>query len=229
MVKLYIYTAIITYIFNFAIAGQGDKGGNGGGGWACQKNNSKITKIELFDFFEAENLYGLKIKKYSERTASKFSDVGYFFPLSQYELRISEIDSKLFKELEPYFQYVDKNINLIGQEADLELVHDLKSIIKPNSSWCKNGTIVPQTIINFTDEGSIYFNKQIFNHKEFSITEKAGLILHEVIYAYLREKYGDEDSADARLIVSLIASDLSVALIKSSVLNMLKWKSTTVK
>lgn len=220
-----VFNVLVVLFLNFSLAGQGDKGGNGGGGWVCQSNqNKKVKKIELFDFFEAESLYGLKIKKYSEKEASKFTDVGYQYPLTQYKIRISEIDSNLFKELAPYFKYFNNNLNTIGQDAELTTVHDLNSLIKPSARWCRNGTLEPKTIINFTDEGRIYLNKELFNHKEFSITEKAGLILHEVIYAYLRDKFGDQDSVDARLIVGVIASNLSVSIARPIVLDLIQRK-----
>lgn len=183
------------------IAQHGERGGNGGGVWVCQNKDAlgTVRKIELVDFYEAEKEFKLILKKHTGLNAETILDL--------YKYRIFEIDKNLASGLEPYFSKLQENLNLI--DSDLEVIDDSLFRVKPNQKWCEAGTISYQQMANYTNYGSILVNENLFNHAQFNEVEKAGLYLHEVIYAYLRDKSRDKDSQRARRIVGVVASTLT--------------------
>lgn len=183
------------------LAQHGERGGNGGGVWVCQNKDAlgTVRKIELVDFYEAEKEFKLVLKKHNGLDAETILDL--------YKYRIFEIDKNLATSLEPYFSKLQENLNPV--DTDLEVIDDSLFRVKPNQKWCEAGTISYQQMANYTNYGSILVNENLFNHAQFNEVEKAGLYLHEVVYAYLRDKSRDKDSQRARRIVGVVASTLT--------------------
>ena len=187
------------------MAKNGDKTGNGGGSWVCYNDNGEIKKMEFIDFFEATNQYGWKIAQYS--------GLSHIEILQKYLIRLQEIDRNLFVGLAPILTEFKNQMNVVS-DAELNFVPDMNAIIKPERSWCKKGQILPQTLANYTDENVLYLDLDRFNHKKFTNTMKAGLLLHEILYKYFRLKYQDEDSTRTRKLVALIASTLDIRVVR---------------
>ncbi len=182
-------------------AQHGERGGNGGGVWVCQNkdSNGTIRKIEFVDFYEAEKEFKYIIDKH----------IGLDFQtiLNIYKDRIFEIDENFALSLEPYLSSLNEKLNLV--DADLEIIDDALFRVKPPQRWCQDGIISYEQLANYTNYGSILLNEYLYKHARFSELERAGFLLHEAIYAYLRYKSKDKDSQRARRFVGIIASTLS--------------------
>lgn len=180
--------------------------GNGGGVWVCQDSLNAIKKIELVDFFEAEKEFDYVIKSYE---GLNYQDI-----LKSYQQRISDIDTNLGKELSFYFKEIIPSIKLV--DSELEVIDDALYRLKPSPfKWCA-GEISYQQLANYTDYGKILLSEYLFNHSELSELERAGLILHEVIYKYMREANEERNSVNTRRIVGIIASDLETKKARSA-------------
>lgn len=193
--------ALLLAGLNTTFAKQGERGGNGGGAWVCQnKDNLRtIRKVELVDFYEAEKEFKYVINKHPGRDAQTILDL--------YKYRIFNIDKNLSYSMEPYFSKLNDKLNLV--DTDLEIIDDALYRVKPPQRWCEKGTISYQQLANFTNYGSILINEYLYNHAQVSELERAGLLLHEVVYEYLRDKFDDKDSQRARRFVGIIASTLT--------------------
>lgn len=183
---------------------EGERGGNGGGVWVCQNKDrlGTIRKVELVDFYEAEKEFKYTIKNQTGLDSQTILDL--------YKYRIFEIDKNLAASMEPYFSKLNAKLNPV--DTDLEVIDDALYRVKPPGRWCEDGTISYQQLANYTNYtnyGSILINEYLYNHAQVSELERAGLLLHEVVYEYLREKFHDKDSQRARRIVGVLASTLT--------------------
>lgn len=106
------------------------------------------------------------------------------------KLRLFSINKNFYEGLVPYFEEVEKNFCEI--DADLEIIKDCL-------------------------DGSMMINRYLFNNPKMSEVDKAALVFHEAIYAYLRDQYGDNNFVRSRKIVGYIFSNLKNSDISKNV------------
>ncbi|MCO4755300.1 MAG: formylglycine-generating enzyme family protein, partial [Bacteriovoracaceae bacterium] len=93
-------------------------------------------------------------------------------------------------------------------DVDLEVIEDSLYRVRPPVRACAKGDINYIQLANYTNYGAVLINQYLFNNPGLPEVDKAALIFHEVIYAYLRDRYADTDSVRTREIVGYIFSDL---------------------
>ncbi|MBJ00754.1 MAG: hypothetical protein CME67_05930 [Halobacteriovoraceae bacterium] len=199
MKKLILSSMMVAGMSLSVIAGEG--AGNGGGAWVCQNNDQlkTIRWAKLVDLYEAEKEFKLGIKYYHD-------NYGYQDIVEVQKSWLNFVDHTFYEELTPYFEEVERNIRMV--DADLEVIDDSLYRVRPPARDCLGGEVKYVQVANYTHYGSVLINEHLFKNEMFSASDKAALIFHETIYAYLRDKYGDEDSVRAREIVGYIFSKL---------------------
>ena len=177
--------ALILLFLSFSLwAANGNEVGNGGDGIICGK------EIELFDFYESKQHMRYKIKP---------------FKGNWYEITSTRI--KTLKKLAPhlYKQY----------SKVLEKIHDRLEFI-PNANFRdvedsyevavgKNCKLV-QLAIQQDVEGERKVRISMDYWKQLSDSDKAGLILHEIIYEHFIA-LGEKNSIKVRHFNSLLSSE----------------------
>lgn len=181
-----------------AMAGEG--AGNGGGAWVCQNQDQlkTIRWARLVDLYEAEKEFLLELKTFGDRNFQEIVDIQKF--------RLFSIDKNLYEALIPHFDDVEASIRKV--DVDLEVIEDSLYRVRPPARACAKGDVNYIQLANYTNYGAVLINQYLFNNPSLPEVDKAALIFHEVIYAYLRDRYGDTDSVRAREIVGYLFSDL---------------------
>lgn len=199
MKRLILSSMIAAGMTFSAIAGEG--AGNGGGAWVCQNDDQlkTIRWVKLVDLYEAEKEFKLGIKYYHD-------NYGYKDIVEVQKSWLNFVDHNFYEELTPYFEEVERNIRMV--DADLEVIDDSLYRVRPPVRDCLDGEVKYIQVANYTHYGSVLINKYLFNNEKFSEIDKAALMFHEAIYAYLRDRYGDSDSVRAREIVGYVFSNL---------------------
>ncbi len=185
----------------FGVEARGGEGaGNGGGSWVCQNQDQlkTIRWAKLVDLYEAEKEFLLPMKSFGNRD--------YFEIVDAQKVRLFSINKNLYERLVSYFDEVEANIREV--DADLEIIDDALYRVRPSARDCLGGDIKYIQLANFTYYGSILLNQYLFNNPKLNEVDKAALMFHEAIYAYLRDQYGDDTSVRAREIVGYIFSSL---------------------
>jgi formylglycine-generating enzyme required for sulfatase activity len=178
-----------------------DGAGNGGGVWVCQNNDqaNSIRWIQLVDLYEAETEFSLSLEN--------FGTENYKEIIESVKSSLLSVNKNLHEKLLPYFEKVDSSIKEI--DADLETIDDALYRVRPSARDCTKGGIKYVQLANFTKYGAVLVNKYLFNNSKLQESDKAALILHEVLYSFLRDRYGDTDSVRTRKVVGYIFSTLS--------------------
>lgn len=182
------------------------EGGNGGGAWVCREKDQSIRWARLIDFFEATEEFHLDLKK--SEPGLDANDI--FDVLTE---KIFQLDQNLHEKLIPYFTKVSLKTSYVSKK--LPVINDAHPRLKPMAKDCENGSISYEQVAIFTKSGTVLINYDLFFHSNFSEHDKAGLCLHEVIYAYMRDHFQDKDSVRSRKIVGLLSSNLPPKQIKS--------------
>lgn len=177
---------LLTFLFSTYTFASGNRVGNGGNVVTC------ADKTELLDFVES-NLPLMTAKpehSYKEIIAEVLTNLKRLSPLQaeQYTRRAALFaDDTEFKT----------GISLVS-------VPDSKHVFKPEDKNCE----VRQIAIR-RNEASVVTKRFVIDEKlwkKLSERDKAGLVLHEIIYEHLF-KLGEEDSVKARAINAYIFSD----------------------
>ncbi len=173
-----------------------DRIGNGGGVWSCETPQA-IDNIMFVDFFEARTEFQLEIKE---------KNIFYF---SEYTERKNWIQNNLDfgNEIQKNFNFIEQNINYA--DAELQLIEDALYRIIPGSSFCPNGKWKYTQLVNFNEYSKVLIRKDLWESPLLSSTSKAGVLIHEGVYSYLREKFNEKDSVRTRIITGLVFSTLS--------------------
>lgn len=198
MKRLILSSMIAAGMTFSAIAGEG--AGNGGGAWVCQNDDQlkTIRWAKLVDLYEAEKEFQLPLKSFGNHNFHEIIDIQ--------KVRLFSLNKNLYEVLTSYFEDVESNLREI--DADLELIDDSLYRVRPPVRDCLDGEVKYIQVANYTHYGSVLINKYQFNNEKFSEIDKAALMFHEAIYAYLRDRYGDSDSVRAREIVGYLFSNL---------------------
>jgi formylglycine-generating enzyme required for sulfatase activity len=197
-------------------ARDGHEAGNGGGLWVCEGPNQEIRWMKLVDFYEATEEFNLTLDRYSGVSSDQILD--------SFMQKILKADLSLSALLAPYFEGF--KFQLISTDSRLEIIDDVFYRIYPAQNQCLGGKISYHQLANYTHYGSILVQSYLFNHPLMSELDRAGLVLHEVVYSYLRDYFGDRDSGRARRIVGIVASNLSPEKMREKIQNILYGKNS---
>jgi len=173
--------------------------GNGGGAWVCYNANGTIRWAQSVDLYEAEHesLERLKIERTNLISVKK---------------QVALATAKLLQVDPATFQAVTEKIAeneplYVPTSMKLYIVDDAKLHGEPDSDDCKGGKIEYGQVANYTNDGRILLSGKFYAAMGAnSLTDQAALILHEAVYATLREREKDKDSRRARKIIGYLFS-----------------------
>lgn len=164
------------------------KEGHGGRSVVCRDQENKIISAELFDFFEAPILYGQVINHNNEEIEAQVEKISVKLETA---LSRSGMYSSNFKNIRSIIRFTPENVHLKPVDDSLEAVE--------LPAGCKN-----EQLAVYVDRNLILVDKEIWD--ELSLTDKAGLIVHEGIYAELRW-FNEKDSRRTRKVVAHLFSN----------------------
>ena len=158
----------------------GGHDGGGGQGVVCYQNG-EIKSVELLDFYEGRTLEGLSIGKYE----GKYSDI-------YKEVVAKKAPSSRAKE---FLNYASQRIKftLMQPGERLKIIEDSGSFIIP--AGCKI-----EQVANFQGLNRIFIVSDFWD--KMSDTDRAGLYMHEYLWAYERTLGAVEKSVRARRTVA---------------------------
>lgn len=172
----------------------GDSRGNGGGGVIC-KGNEK-TSVQLLDFWEAEGLKNLKIKK-SEDSIPKQIEAALQVLLDKGQYAYSGY-------LKGYANEFYSNVEVKG----LGFLPEGVSIFPPRDAmnkFIKTGCELGGIVLFDDDYKVLDVDRSLY--QLLSPTDKAGLFVHEAVYRVLRERFQVTDSIVARNLTACMFSE----------------------
>lgn len=198
--KKLLMTSLLAAGLSLSAVAKGEGAGNGGGAWVCQNKDAlkTIRWAKLVDLYEAEKEFLLPMKSFGNRDYMEIVDT--------MKVRLFSINKNLYERLVPYFDEVEANIREV--DVDLEIIDDALYRVRPPARDCLGGNVKYIQLANFTHYGSILVNQYLFNNEKLSEGDRAALVFHEAIYAYLRDQYGDNTSVRTREITGYIFSTL---------------------
>jgi formylglycine-generating enzyme required for sulfatase activity len=184
--------------------------GNGGGTWVCQNNDSlgTIRWAKLVDLYEGRTEFSRSIPEVKNLDSDQIVDqimVRRLFPISE----------DLYKSINDELETVKSNLVMVN--ADLQIVDDALYRIRPMKTECLGGTISYVQLANYTDYGKILIQENLFQDPHLSETDKAALMIHEAVYAFLRDRYSDKTSVRARKLVGLLFSTINQESLKKEI------------
>lgn len=182
----------------------GDKVGNGGGIWACTDSAGVHKFGELVDLFEARVEFGLTRIPSNSKTSDEITEDRIQF--------LAQEMPGVYSDLTPHIETVKKNKRLV--DANLVIVDDALFRVMPLESACVGGKWAYVQFANFTNLGLILIRKDLWNGSVVYEMDKSALILHEILYRWLRLSKGDTNSVRTRILIGLLYSDLPAAQIK---------------
>lgn len=193
----------------------GPRVGNGGGTWVCFENQLGIRRwVTLVDLFEAKHEFNLRLEE------AKPGDPWAL--LGKKLFRISSEIPALASQLTLGSLELRKLIRFVPRSSELTHIDDGMIRVRPSPNSCLNGTLFYAQAANFTDDGRLLIADDIWSDPAFSDNDRAGLLLHEIIYKSMREKKGDENSSRARRIVGLLFSDLPASVLNGLIAKILE-------
>ena len=167
----------------------GHENGNCGGGIVCGQGDHMT--VELLDFWEAEVLNGIKIER--SRLSLDLQLQMAFQRLQNHKFAdILELRS-IFNNMH---EMLDKNFDKIYLPAGIAIAppEDARNL------YIKKGCKLEGIAIYDDNKNILRFDNDLFS--KLSQTDRAGLLIHEAVYKYLRDKYGATDSILARHITA---------------------------
>lgn len=184
-----------TPIFLTTTKSMGGVNGGGGNSVICTDPNG-AKSVALLDFVEAKTLRRNHIAIYDKKYS--YTDI-----LKDRFMAVQKISPTFEKTLVSEFSKF-QNEALFLKDAELNIVNDSNHVSVPH------GCVVVQTVIQkekrSPGDKKFFINENVWNLlPEF---DKAGLVLHEIIYSLLRaETYAPETSESTRFLNSWIFSD----------------------
>lgn len=211
-IKLFVGASLIAVTAGFGTVQAGLEGsiGNGGGAWICQNMDhyGTLRWAKFVDLYEGRKEFGLDIPEVKNRDAAEIIE-------SVLVRRVFPVSENLYRALNEEMESV--KANLVRVDADLHGVDDALFRILPPKGECLDGGISYAQIANYTNYGKILIQKRVYEAPQFSETDKAALLMHEAVYAYLRKQMGDKNSVRARRVVGLLFSTLTRDALKKEV------------
>lgn len=204
----YLY-ALVLLLLSTSTSLAGDKIGNGGGAWVCSVDY-QVQEAHLVDFYEAQNEFGLSL------ISSSTQD-----PIALSRQMGGDFVSKFPAFSSTWSHILDDVITRIHfVNAELEVVSDSLYRIRPLGSLCRTGWNYVQ-FANYTNYNEVLVRQDLWLSTALPAIDKAGLLWHEVIYRWVRENFGDQDSVRARRIVGILFSDINPTQAQTMISNIL--------
>lgn len=178
---------------------------NGGKVVVCRDASGAPARIELFDYFEARELRGWQVAPVdSTLTVQERVDA----VLDRWAVYDS-LRAARFKDWNHAFLADSELIS-----SSLPDVRDQEPVMDPPAG-CSYEQIVIQRQPVFAGDKRYFINAPLFNSKAFTDEQKAGLILHEIIY---REAigFGAENSIGTRYLNALFSADKGADVIENA-------------
>lgn len=198
MKLLTIFILGLMAITQTAVAG--DKIGNGGGLWACENTQQQITAGMMVDLFEAQTEFGLTLAPMPMALAQQIA--------IQKAQILNGVNTVMTDKLNKYLNDVFSKVQFVN--AVLVLVDDALFKIEPLPSTCPLGQWKYRQFANFTPQGQVLIRNDIWTSSVVTELDKAALLVHEAVYAWMRAEYSDTNSVRSRQIVGLLFSNLAV-------------------
>lgn len=185
----------------------GNVRGNGGGVVVCRDGQGKILSAEILDFYEARELRHMQ-HDFGPATSTYMEKVKYVLERRR---QVAPVRTIQWGKWADSFESESTRLS----NVELELIND--SLIQAWPRGCKIEQIVIQHVPKFPEDRRYIVNQDLW--LALNEENKAGLILHEVIY---REAilYGHEDSVATRYVSSVWSSPgTPTYLVSQSALN----------
>lgn len=180
-------------------AGGGSNVGNGGSGIIC-RDGKKINSIELFDFYEARVMRDWSAEVDFTPDQSK-TVLQQAIDTAQYliDTRWKTIDPVMATYLSLRLQEFEKDALFVDQPMPLQ--DDVAAVIAAPAG-CRREQIVIAREPDLNESARYTVRKAYFDHASFSNLDRAGLILHELLYR-LTSVNGAKTSSGVRYMNSL--------------------------
>lgn len=175
---------------------QGAVDGGGGKAIVWRSASGEILKVKLLDLWEAETLYDLKPKLFSE-SSKEIVKLSIGNLKNSYELNLSMSlgPNKSCRDQECVAMLLNDTSELFFQPSsrlkwlrgvELTLTNDSYELAKP-----EGGKI--EQVVNYRPEGKVLVNLDIF--EKMPVVDQAALILHEGYYSFLRRLHINENNS----------------------------------
>ena len=148
------------------------KEGHGGHGVVCTGATGRIESVELFDLWEGRQAYGLQTAKW---------DGDWKTIVGQILTRLDADQYSLFVPVAEHARAIMEKLQFIEEGAQLPDIDDEDALVIPRDCAKK-------TIASYVNDDLVLVDSVYWNH--LSETGKAGLVMHEAWYRYLRETDG---------------------------------------
>ena len=192
--------------------GSGGRVGNGGSGVLCRSDEGKITSIEIFDFFEARAIDPTLSFAISH-------DISASTPLEQaIELARYVVITRVHAFDQALANYLIWRLDHFVEESvlsqiPLPLTNDIEPL-RASAHNCRAIQLAFTRIPDRLNPKRFHFWKPAFEHPAFSESNRAALILHELIYE-LTALRGASNSHGARSMIVQIFSGRYVDTFKT--------------
>lgn len=168
--------------------------GNGGDVVVCRDSGSRVTSIELLDFYEGRFRYGLEPDLSAGETWTE--------KLEHALARLARVDWELARGFKTEVDsFVDNALFWPG--IQLVDIPDSGHIAIPHG--CEIVQIAVQKDPQFPDEKRYTVSQDLWDNPAMSEASRAGLVLHEIIYRRALAA-GQTDSVKTRYLTSYITS-----------------------
>lgn len=196
------YALIMLNLIVFPFSWAGPRVNNGGGVWVCKNSvTKKVQWIKAVDFWELSMTWA----------DSKFEPVQAQSAWGIYQEKLNEIYAS-FPELTLILQKNPLDLKSVIREVSgmLDFVDDNQLIRKPDDFFCENGDVEYGQVADFLVDGNLLISQALWNDPGFSEIDKAGVLLHELIYKALRDERDEQNSERTQKIVYFLFSNLSL-------------------
>ncbi len=214
------------FILTSGLAIAGSTGGHGGGAFVCKNTNGQVTRAVSYDLWRGENEKKFLINKINNLSAEE-----QVYRAIHKSIIYSE---KIKNQLEPIADEMvlkfRNELSLNAKVRNLGRQNDFTPSEAPLQTFC------PQSTDNLTFETAALYNDELEELKlstelvkSFeSQTDLAGLILHEIIYKWMRNISKDVSANEVFDITSVLLSNEDDSKI-AAILNNNKLMSTFTK
>jgi mono/diheme cytochrome c family protein len=182
-------------------ASAGVRIGNGGGAWACLEPTAgaPLRWLEVVDLFEARRELGLDLREL------RATEVGS--AIEEQRLRLVSIAPEFAAQVAPVLDWVLAHLRFV--DGELAEIEDIAYRVRPHQSECRDGQIAYVQLANYRPGSGVLVQRLAW--ERLDTRQRAALVLHEAVYATLRQLHGDLNSVGARRIVGYLFSDRSAA------------------
>lgn len=194
--RAHLFLPLVTFLLMPLLLNAGPITSGGGNAVLCKNPQGEFVSAELFDLFEGAAIYNYSPVK---------SNDAYQAQARAFAKKLSDSMNEDFFTLE--MERLISEMKLLPANASLNPVKDNDSVVKPANCEVYQAAV-------YQPNQKVYFDSKIWNWMDE--TNKAALLSHEVLYAYLRRSNGVTNSIRARQYVSyLFAGNQLVAIRKN--------------